>query len=194
MAYEPIATGTVASLCLNGKPVQDIVFGPAGPYRDRHSRMQRRLNKHDEDYIRTSSLKRGDSVLNWRSWTGISIEEINEVKRAIGAAIPQGILQENITFAGIPNFSKLTPASRLVFPERELQQYKRFHRQVILAVWGENGPCRGVGEPLEKDHNRPGLMTAFVNAAKGKRGVMGFVLSRGFVKIGDTVLVYPPVQ
>ena len=30
--------------------------------------------------------------------------------------------------------------------------------------------------------------------AKGKRGVMGFVLSTGLVKIGDTVLVYPPVQ
>ena len=194
MAYEPIATGKVVSLCLNGKPVNDIVFGLFGPYGDKHNGFERKANNHDKDYLRTSALLKGDRIFNWRTWTGLSVEEIKEVEQTIDANIPQGILRENITFRGIPNFSKLPPASRIVFPPRPLNYRRKGHTQAILAVWGENGPCRGVGEPLEKYHERPGLMTAFVNAAQGKRGVMGFVLSPGFVKVGDTVAVYSPVQ
>ena len=66
--------------------------------------------------------------------------------------------------------------------------------QAVLAVWEENGPCATVGERLEKHHAKPGLKTDFIRAAQGKRGVMGLVLSAGEVRVGDTVLAYPPVK
>ncbi|MBT7100421.1 MOSC domain-containing protein, partial [Candidatus Poribacteria bacterium] len=46
----------------------------------------------------------------------------------------------------------------------------------------------------EKHHAKPGLKTDFIRAAQGKRGVMGLVLSAGEVRVGDTVLAYPPVK
>lgn len=191
MSTEPLASGRVEALCVNGEPVKSSLFLLTGPYGDRHSRMTRKLSGHDSGYIRTSALKKGDTVFNWRTWTGLSIEEINEVEQRIGVNIPQGCLLENITFSGIPNFSQLAPTTRLVFPAKEDCGNGT---QAILAVWEENGPCRGVGEPLERYHAIPGLKTKFIAEAKHKRGVMGFVLAVGRIDVGDTVLVYPPVQ
>ena len=192
MATQPIATGQVASLCINGEPVQETHCWLDGPPGEVHAgRFSRTLSGHDSEYIRTSSLKRGARVFNWRSWAGLSFEEIAEVERELGFAIPQGTLLENITVSGIPNFSKLAPTSRLVFPFRENFPNGE---QVILAVWEQNGPCRTVGDRLANHHGRHELMAKFVAAAKDKRGVMGIVLAAGLVKVGDEVLVYPPVQ
>lgn len=195
MSYEPIATGTVASLCLNGEPVDTLYFDFRGPLSDKHRGHHRVLSGHDSDYIRTSSLKRGDRVFNWRTWTGLSVEELQQIERTLGVAIPQGSLLENIVIEGITSFSQLQPTSRLVFPEYTMfESGSTMFKQAILAVWEENGPCKTVGKRLEDHHGIDGLMTRFVEAAKGLRGVMGIVLARGMVKIGDTVLVYPPVK
>ena len=40
----------------------------------------------------------------------------------------------------------------------------------------------------------PDLKTNFIRAAQHRRGVMGFVFAPGSILVGDTVLVYPPVQ
>lgn len=190
----PIAIGRVASLCINGKPVSRIIFLFDGPQGDKHSMPTRILSGHDNAYIRTSALKKKkDWVRNHRTWSGLSTEENLWVGQRIGAAIPQGILQENITFSGIPGFSCLDPTTSLVFPERRVIWDHQLLVQAILWVMEQNGPCRGVGEPLEQYYNRPGLMTEFVNNAKGRRGVVGNVYAPGLVEVGDEVLVYPPV-
>ena len=191
MATAPIATGVVESLCINGDPVDSILFLLDGPKGDIHSGFTRKLNGHDGDYIRTSKLSKMDHVFNWRTWTGLSREELADIESKIGATIPQGCLLENVTVSGVPRFSQMEPATRLVFPAKEDCGNGL---QAILAVWEENGPCKGVGQPLEDYHGKKGLKTRFIAAAQHKRGVMGFVLAAGRVEVGDKVLVYPPVR
>lgn len=187
----PIATGLVSSLAINGERVLNIKFELDGPVGDKHAGFRRRLSGHDGGYIKTSGLVKGAPVFNWRSWTGLSLEEMTEVEQALGHKIPHGCLLENITISGIPNFSKLEPGTRLVFPAHMADGNVT---QAILAVWEENGPCRTVGERLEAHHSIEGLKTRFIHEAQNKRGVMGFVLSAGTVSYSDQVLVYPPVR
>lgn len=191
MATAPIATGVVESLCVNGNPAESVLFLLDGPYGEIHSGFTRNLSGHDGEYMRTSALTKGKTVFNWRTWTGLSREEVTDIESKIGVAVPQGCLLENITVSGIPNFSKLEPATRLVFPAKNNCGNGK---QAILAVWEENGPCKGVGQPLEDYHRAPGLKTRFIAAARNRRGVMGFVLAAGRVNVGDKVLVYPPVR
>jgi MOSC domain-containing protein YiiM len=66
--------------------------------------------------------------------------------------------------------------------------------QAILTVWEENGPCGTAGKRLADHRENPDLTREFRAKAKGKRGVMGFVLSNGLVSLGDEVLVYPPAH
>lgn len=186
MKNEILATGRVESLCINGLPVDHIEFDFDGPVGDVHSGFVRHLSGHDGDYIRTSDLAKRNPVFNWRSWTGLSQEELAEVEEQLGCIIPQGILLENLVISGVPNFSKLAPTTRLVFPKRDTQ--------TILAVWEENTPCHGVGQRLANYYENPELNKQLIARALGKRGVMGIVLSIGRVELGDTVLVYPPVQ
>jgi hypothetical protein len=192
MTIAPLATGKVESLCIDGKPVGLIYFRIAGPKGDRHRGITRALSGHDGAYIRTSRLQKGSEVFNWRSWTGLSKEELDDIENVLGVHAPPGCLLENIVVSGIPNFSKLPPTSRLVFPGERGGGSEI--TQTILAVWEENGPCDGVGKRLEAHHGQPGLSARFIKAAQNKRGVMGLVLSPGVVRIGDTVVVYPPVQ
>ncbi len=190
-SIDPIATGLVSSLAINGEQVQKVMFGLDGPVGDNHAGFERRLSGHDGDYIKTSGLVKGAQVFNWRSWTGLSLEEMVGVEQALGYNIPVGCLLENITISGIPSFSKLEPGTRLIFPAHVSRDRMT---QAILAVWEENGPCRTVGERLETHHGIEGLKTRFIREAQNKRGVMGFVLSAGSVSLQDRVLVYPPVR
>jgi hypothetical protein len=185
---KPIAAGRVVSLCINGKPAETITFLLDGPEGDTHRGFSRALSGHDGGYIRTSGLQKGGMVFNWRSWTGLSLEEVGQVEAALGVSIPEGCLLENIVVEGIPTFSLLPPATRLVFPARAGAVSRR---QAILAVWEENGPCSGVGSRLAQHYSRPELNSRFVAAARQKRGVTGFVLAAGTVRRGDEVLVYP---
>ena len=186
-----IAEGSVRSLALNGIATDRIVFQLDGPVGDIHTGFTRQLSGHDGDYIRTSALLRGATVFNWRSWTGLSFEEVTSIEHALICNIPIGCLLENICISGIPNFSQLATGTRLVFPGTAVDGVVN---QAILTVWEENGPCRTVGERLEQLYNNPGLKTKFIREAQGKRGVMGFVLAAGVVNVGDTVQVYPPVE
>ena len=194
MKNQLVASGKVKSLSLNGESVSRINFGLMGPTGDDHAGLSRHLSGHDGAYMETSSLMRGARVFNWRSWTALSDQEISIIEEKLGVSIPQGCLLENLVISGIPNFSQLPPTSRLVFPMRKDRS------QAILAVWEENGPCRGVGNRLEKYHadqkyiQAPGLSTRFITAARSKRGVMGLLLSEGLVEVGDWVNVFPPVQ
>jgi MOSC domain-containing protein YiiM len=189
MNNQIIATGVVKSLSMNGSLANHVYFSLAGPVEDTHAGMTRRLDGHDAKYIATSQLERGYPVFNWRSWTGLSLEEVILIERQLGVHIPRGCLLENIVLSGIPRFSLLQPTSRLVFPK------KADGSQLILTVWQENTPCKGVGDRLQKIYpTQRNLSSNFISEARGRRGVMGFVLSAGYAEIGDDVMVFPPVE
>ncbi len=187
-----IAEGKVESLAVNGISIYSLYFYLNGPEDDTHMGFARSLSGHDSDYIKTSERKKGDVVFNWRSWTGLCVSEIAEVERILQVPIPVGCILENVRFSGIPNFSELPPASRLVFPSAMGRGGR--DEQAWLAVWEKNGPCATVGRRLADHHNNSDLTTTFVRAAQNRRGVMGFVLSPGWVSVGDKVLVYPPMK
>jgi len=183
----PLARGSVSSLCINGNSVQEVIFELDGPVGDRHSGFSRILSGHDGGYVRTSSLqKKVHGVFNWRSWTGISIEERDAISREVGIPLEPGDFQENILFSGIAGFTHLPPSSRIVFPCGDTGS------QLILTVWEENDPCVGIGKPFGEKHNDTSLSPRFIKASIGRRGVMGFVLSAGIAQVGDEVVVYPP--
>ena len=190
MKNQLVAQGCVSALAVNGDPVSELYFYADGPEGDTHAGFTRALSGHDGAYIRTSKLNRGDPVFNWRSWTGLSHEETLEIETGLGYIIPEGALLENVIFSGIPDFSKLAPATRLVFPERDVLGVPQ---QAILAVWEENGPCATIGKRLEEQLGVPKLCSRFVKSALHKRGLMGFVLSPGLIMHHDSVAVYPPV-
>ncbi len=191
MKNEPIATGRVEGLCINGVVVLSAYFDFRGPVGDKHSELTRHLSGHDGGYIRTSDLKKGDVVINCRQWTALSKEELLEIEHSLGCIIPPGCLLENLVISGVPEFSRLLSGSRLVFPKRE---HFGCESQLILAVWEENNPCHVVGRRLQDHHGIPGLSTKFISSAQHRRGVMGFVFSPGPVEVGDEVVVYPPMQ
>lgn len=180
--YEPIAIGKVDAVCVNGGEIEGIMIKREGVFSDIHSHNTRRLSGHDGRFKKTTGLIDGEEVFNWRTWTGISSEEIREVEEAAGFSIPVGIILENIRFSGIPDFSKIQPGSYLVFPSK-----------AVLAVWSENGPCKTVGKRLEELHQKEGVNTSFIKHAQGKRGVMGFVLAPGFITKGQEVRLFPPM-
>ena len=187
MKNERVATGRVESLCLNGEAVDTICFDLAGLRGDVHSGFSRTVGAHDGAYRATSALHKGDAVLNWRSWTALAREEIAAFEQTLGVPIPQGCLLENLTVTGIPNLSKLPPTTRMVFPVRG-------GTQAMLAVWEENSPCHTVGQRLADHYGRPELKKALIAGARGKRGVMGLVLSAGWVEVDDEVQVFPPAR
>ena len=191
MKHCPLAEGKVEALCRNGEEVSSLLFDLQGPSGDRHTGYSRGLSGHDGAYLRTSALPKGALVFNWRSWTGVSAEEMREVEKKLGRTVPSGCILENIRVSGIPNFSKLPPTSRLVFPPRGSGHTRT---QAILAVWEENGPCATAGGRVAVHHGELRLKAKFVEAALGKRGVMGFVLSAGWIEVGDSVRVFPPVE
>jgi MOSC domain-containing protein YiiM len=187
---ELIGVGRVVSLCINGIPEEQIEFCLDGPRGDKHQAFTRPLGSHDGAYACTSKLKRGAPVLNWRAWSGLSVEELAETETALGVPIPSGCLLENITISGVPKFSKLAPTTRLVFPRKSEREQGA---QAILVIWEENTPCAVVGARLAKHHDQPRLKQEFVREARNKRGVVGLVLAPGMVAKGDEVLVYSPV-
>lgn len=187
MPNEQIAVGQVYSLCINGLSVREIRFEFDGPSGDTHQGFTRKISGHDGAYKRTSALSNGDEVFNHRMWTALSLEELSEARAVLGKEIPAGCLLENMTVSGIPSFSKLAPTSRLVIVSEDER------RQTILMGTEENGPCHKVGKRFAERYGASSLQADLINAMKSRRGLMGIVFSRGLVRVGDIVRVYPPV-
>ncbi len=199
MKNDLIAIGKVVSLSISGNACSSVSYNLAGPLHDIHQGLTRKISSHDNVYMSTSSLKKGDEVFNWRTWTALSVEELSDIENELGHRIDFGMLLENIVIEGIPKFSQLLPTTRLVFQASEkgtelAKGVSSFAKRPILAVWEENGPCKTVGKRLEEHHKKEGLAAEFVKVAQRRRGLMGFVLSAGLLQCGDTVLVYPPVE
>jgi hypothetical protein len=126
---------------------------------------------------------------NERQWSGVSIEELEEIRSRMDLAEPlmATTLGANICVEGIPSFSKLPKGSKLVFSSG-----------VVLLVEEDNPPCTWMAEQIVVKHTThsgapvPGKL--FPKHALGLRGVVGVVDVPGIIRQGDTVIakIYEP--
>ncbi|MEM7211808.1 MAG: sulfurase [Pseudomonadota bacterium] len=121
-------------------------------------------------------------IRNTRQISILSEEELAEVAGRL--EIP-GIQPEwvgaNLVLKGIPDFTLIPPASRLIF-----------ENGVSLTVDTENAPCKYPAEQIELAH--PGHGKTFPAKARNKRGVTAWVERIGSLKIGETCRLHIPPQ
>ncbi len=150
--------------------------------------------RHPPGFIRRADgrdklVPRGTKVCEWRSWSAVSLEELQMI--AFRLDIPQEdaaklapLVGANILFdcAGATNFTQLANGSHIVFPQPQ---------GAILWVMAENEPCTQPGEAIAAvyPHVKANL---FPKAAKGLRGLVGVVYKAGVVTINDTARVTLP--
>lgn len=124
----------------------------------------------------------GTPIRNTRQVSLLSAEEL----AATGAALeldelPPEWVGTNILIEGIPDFTQLPPSSRLIF-----------ERGASLVVDMENAPCQWPAKEIER--HRPGHGTGYKPAAKGRRGLTGWVEAEGMILLGDEVRLHVPPQ
>lgn len=105
--------------------------------------------------------------------------ELFEELTAQGIAITAGEMGENITTSGLDLLS--LPTGALL----------RIGNEAVVEVTGLRNPC------VQMNRLRPGLMQAVIERTPGskprmKAGIMGIVLTGGFVQPTDTILVDLP--
>lgn len=171
-------------------PREKTFFVPGeGVREDRHYGVKF-IDVRDEAALKKGFMK-GMPVWNTRQWSAISADEMAQVATALGIEkIEEGDLGENLIVEGIPHFSGLPPGTLLFFKSPGNER-----RSTILTVAAPNEPCHIPGDVIaEKNQGSKAMVRSFVREAAGKRGLVGFVYSGGFVKEGDTVTAVVPAQ
>jgi MOSC domain-containing protein YiiM len=128
----------------------------------------------------------GTSRRNERQWSAVSVEELAAITAAMDLTEPllASSLGANLCLEGIPDLSQLRRGTLLKFPSG-----------TVLMVEEYNPPCSDMGEKLAQLHSThsgaPLQDTAFSQAAKFLRGVVGVVEVAGGISVGDKVTVGP---
>jgi hypothetical protein len=126
--------------------------------------------------------RRGTEIRNTRQLSLASVEDLAEIAEALGLerVLPEWI-GASVVVEGIPDFSHLPPSSRLQGPDG-----------VTVTVDIQNRPCRFPARTIESA--RPGHGSMFQKAAKGRRGVTGWVEREGTLRVGDRLRLHIPDQ
>ena len=109
---------------------------------------------------------------------GLYVEENAEIAAALAipAHKPEWI-GGNILLSGVPELSQLPPRTLLMFPSG-----------ATVRIDGDNGPCKKSGAAIAANiPGRPDIELGFVQAARHKRGILGWVEREGAVRPGDVV-------
>jgi hypothetical protein len=157
--------------------VEQLRLGFDGIEGDCHSSRTRA-----SDSRMVTQYKRGTEVANTRQVSILSQEELAEVAARLAIPeLPPEWVGANLVTRGIPDLTLLPPSTRLMFSSG-----------ATLIVDMENAPCRYVGDVIEKHH--PGKGSAFVAAAKHRRGVVAWVERPGDIALGDEIVLHVPPQ
>lgn len=196
MALQPlILTGRVEAVLVCDQKVrsteqeEEIALNPDGVEGDRHARSLRRLGVRDRALLQHGLLK-GMLIAPTRQVSIVSAEELAAIGTALGTTkpIPYGTLGENLVISGIPNLTQLPPGTLICFRKGDIP------RTAVVAVWALNVPCLISGRQVEIATETPGIAQRFVDVSMEQRGLVGFVMSSGVIKKGDTVVVHIPAQ
>ena len=132
--------------------------------------------------VRAQYPQKGTEIRNTRQISILSAEELEAIAAELGldALAPEWV-GASLVLRGIPDFTTVPPASRLVF-----------EGGVVVTVDMENAPCRFPAEEIERHH--PGHGKGFPKAARGRRGVTGWVERPGRIALGEAVRLHIPPQ
>jgi hypothetical protein len=153
--------------------VDSLFLGPLGIEGDRHAGPTLVAGP------RQKGVPRGTVLKNTRQVSLVSVEESAAVATSLGiASLDMTWLAANIELTW-PSLTKLASGTRL-----------RFSGGVVLALEGENEPCRKVGKVVAAKTGLA-LESKFVKAAWGLRGVVGWVETPGRIIVGESVALFP---
>lgn len=121
---------------------------------------------------------------NERQWSAVSREELRDIAEELGLNEPllPSTLGANLCLQGVKELSRLPKGTLLKFPSG-----------AELCVEEYNPPCLDMGERLAKTHRtlsgEPLTSTAFSDAARLSRGIVGVVEVPGEIFPGDEVTI-----
>ena len=175
VAYVGICPDRAVSL--ESAAVPALELGWDGPVGDTHSG----LTRPSCSRVIKQYPERGTEIRNARQLSVLSVEEMAQTAAAMGIeAVKPEWIGANILLDGIPDLTRLPPASRLMAEDGT----------AAIAVDMENGPCRFPAEVIEAVH--PGKGMGWTRAAMGRRGIVAWVERRGVLKVGDRLRLHVP--
>jgi len=161
-----VADGEVAST-----PRPELILTYAGVPGDRHEGLTRKSGAREPWYAR------GTPMRNERQISILSTEEMAEIAATLGiVTLPAEWIGANLLIEGVPNLTALPPRSILMFPSG-----------AAIRIDGDNGPCRISGRSIAAQTGVGKHEFDFVQAARGKRGLVGWVEREGTVSPGDSI-------
>ncbi len=133
--------------------------------------------------VRVSSQHpKGTEIRNVRQLSIVSAEELAEIAMDCGLdRLDPSVIGASLVIGGIPDFTHLPPSSRLQMPDG-----------ATIVIDMENRPCHLPAKVINAEN--PGAGDRFKAAAKGKRGVTGWVEREGKIRVGDAVRLHVPDQ
>lgn len=164
-------------LALSSCPRESLQLTFAGPEGEDHGGLVR------PSCTRVSAQYRpGTTIRNTRQLSILSREELDATAEDMGVEVfDPAWVGATMIVSGIPDFTFLPPSSRL-----------QFAGGTTVTVDMENRPCTLPAPVIEAD--APGRGRAFKAAAKGRRGVTGWVEREGVIRLGDEITVHVPDQ
>ncbi len=158
-------------------PTDGLELGFDGPVGERHSGRTRPSCSRV-----TSQHPRGTEIANVRQVSVVSSEELAMIASDMGLPeIDPVWLGATLVIAGIPDFTRVPPSSRLQGPDG-----------VTLILDMENRPCHLPAREIEAVH--PGKGKAFKVAALNRRGVTAWVERPGRLALADQLRLHVPDQ
>ena len=122
----------------------------------------------------------GTVIRNTRQISIVSQEELQSIAQTMKlSGIQPEWLGANLCLSGIPELTKVPPASRLLFSSG-----------ATLVVDVENEPCKYPADIIDEHYKGAGKL--FVKSAMQRRGVTAWVEREGMINLRDTVEVHVP--
>jgi hypothetical protein len=124
---------------------------------------------------------RGTVIRNDRQVSLVSTEELAHIAMTLGLdALPAEWIGANILIESGP-ISTYAPMTRLMAPSG-----------ATLVITAYNAPCRQSGRAIAERTGTAAHELDFVRAARGLRGIVGYVERPGRIACGDVLKVLPP--
>ncbi|WP_029040756.1 MOSC domain-containing protein [Cucumibacter marinus] len=122
---------------------------------------------------------RGTEIRNERQLSMLCPTELADVADALGLdELRPEWIGGNLLIEGIPRFTQLPPRTQLFF-----------EGGAVIRVDGDNAPCKVAGGKIAEAVGRPELTLDFVKAARGRRGLVGWVEKPGMIALGEAISV-----